>query len=103
MVRVKRKICKDKNITSYPTWERPDGARMDGEHPIEEWASFSGCTARWARRSLFANSDEHLFAGIAGSSKQNMYPIEFYNYWLSVGTIIIQVIGGWLFGCIFFA
>lgn len=36
--------CKDKNIESYPTWERPDGARMTGEHPLEEWASFSGCT-----------------------------------------------------------
>ena len=37
-------ICKDKKILSYPTWIRPDGATMGGEHPIEEWAAFSGCT-----------------------------------------------------------
>ena len=37
-------ICIDKKISSYPTWVRPDGATMNGEHPIEEWAAFSGCT-----------------------------------------------------------
>lgn len=37
-------ICKDKDITSYPTWIRPDGARFNGEHTVEEWAAFSGCT-----------------------------------------------------------
>lgn len=37
-------ICIDKKITSYPTWIRPDGAQMGGEHPIGEWAAFSGCT-----------------------------------------------------------
>jgi thiol-disulfide isomerase/thioredoxin len=36
--------CKEKGIESYPTWVRPDGATMNGEHPIEEWAAFSGCT-----------------------------------------------------------
>src|SRR4051812_21889212 len=35
-------ICKDKGIVSYPTWVRPDGKIMNGEHPIEEWAAFSG-------------------------------------------------------------
>jgi len=37
-------ICKDHNVTSYPTWIRPDGAVMNGEHAIAEWAAFSGCT-----------------------------------------------------------
>jgi hypothetical protein len=37
-------ICKDKKIESYPTWIRPDGAIMTGEHPVSEWAAFSGCT-----------------------------------------------------------
>jgi len=37
-------ICIDKKIQSYPTWIRPDGQIMNGEHPIEEWAAFSGCT-----------------------------------------------------------
>lgn len=37
-------ICKDKGIKGYPTWIRPDGATMNGEHTIAEWASFSGCT-----------------------------------------------------------
>ncbi len=37
-------ICKDKKIESYPTWIRPDGAQMGGEHTLAEWAAFSGCT-----------------------------------------------------------
>jgi hypothetical protein len=37
-------ICKDKKIMSYPTWVRPDGATMNGENTIEQWAAFSGCT-----------------------------------------------------------
>lgn len=36
--------CKDEGVTSYPTWVRPDGARLTGEHTIAEWAAFSGCT-----------------------------------------------------------
>jgi thiol-disulfide isomerase/thioredoxin len=37
-------ICIDKKISTYPTWIRPDGATLTGEHTIEEWAAFSGCT-----------------------------------------------------------
>ena len=37
-------ICIEKKIVSYPTWIRPDGASMNGEHTMQEWASFSGCT-----------------------------------------------------------
>ncbi len=37
-------ICIDKKISTYPTWIRPDGAQMSGEHTLEEWAAFSGCT-----------------------------------------------------------
>lgn len=37
-------VCKDKGIQVYPTWLRPDGASITGEHPVEEIASFSGCT-----------------------------------------------------------
>jgi hypothetical protein len=37
-------VCIDHKIQSYPTWIRPDGAIMNGEHPLEEWAAFSGCT-----------------------------------------------------------
>ncbi len=37
-------VCIDHKIQSYPTWIRPDGAIMGGEHPVEEWAAFSGCT-----------------------------------------------------------
>ena len=36
--------CLDKKITTYPTWIRPDGGQLTGEHTLEEWASFSGCT-----------------------------------------------------------
>jgi thiol-disulfide isomerase/thioredoxin len=37
-------ICKDKKVTSYPTWIRPDGKILTGEHTLDEWAAFSGCT-----------------------------------------------------------
>ncbi len=37
-------ICIDKKITNYPTWIRPDGAVITGEHSISELATFSGCT-----------------------------------------------------------
>jgi hypothetical protein len=37
-------VCIDHKIQSYPTWIRPDGAVLGGEHTIQEWASFSGCT-----------------------------------------------------------
>jgi thiol-disulfide isomerase/thioredoxin len=37
-------LCKDKGVTSYPFWVRPDGATMGGENTIEQWAAFSGCT-----------------------------------------------------------
>ena len=37
-------VCKDKGISTYPTWIRPDGTSLVGEHTVQEWASFSGCT-----------------------------------------------------------
>ncbi len=37
-------ICKDNNITGYPTWVRSDGSRMTGENTLAQWAAFSGCT-----------------------------------------------------------
>ena len=37
-------VCIDKKIQTYPTWIRPDGASLTGEHTVQEWAAFSGCT-----------------------------------------------------------
>lgn len=37
-------ICKDKNISGYPTWEFKDGSRLEGEVPFSDLASKSGCT-----------------------------------------------------------
>ena len=42
-------ICIDKNIQSYPTWIRPDGASITGEHTISEISTFSGCTIEGAK------------------------------------------------------
>ena len=36
-------ICKDKNITSYPTWVFPDGPTLSGERTLMELASSSSC------------------------------------------------------------
>lgn len=36
--------CKDAGIQSYPTWTRPDGATLNGEHPMAKIAAFAGCT-----------------------------------------------------------
>ena len=36
-------ICIDKKIQSYPTWIKPDGTSINGEHTIKEIADFAGC------------------------------------------------------------
>ncbi len=36
-------ICKDKNISGYPTWEFKDGSRLEGEVSFADLASKSGC------------------------------------------------------------
>lgn len=38
-------VCKNKQITSYPTWEFPDGSRLTGERTFAELAEKSGCQA----------------------------------------------------------
>lgn len=36
-------ICKDKNITGYPTWVFPSGMILTGERTLQELATASGC------------------------------------------------------------
>lgn len=36
-------ICKDKNITGYPTWVFADGKILTGERTLDELAQASGC------------------------------------------------------------
>ncbi len=36
-------ICKDKQIQSYPTWMKPDGSSITGEHTLQELATFTSC------------------------------------------------------------
>jgi len=36
-------VCKDKQITGYPTWEFADGSRLSGEIPMETLAQKTGC------------------------------------------------------------
>ena len=36
-------ICISENITSYPTWEFPDGAKVSGFLSLKELSSRSGC------------------------------------------------------------
>ncbi len=37
-------ICKDRQITGYPTWEFADGSRLQGGQSLETIAGRSGCT-----------------------------------------------------------
>ena len=37
------KICIDKNIETYPTWEFTDGSRMSGEIPLKVLAEKTSC------------------------------------------------------------
>jgi len=37
------KICKDKNIEGYPTWEFTDGSRESGEVSLELLSEKTGC------------------------------------------------------------
>ena len=36
-------VCKDKNITGYPTWEFADGSRLTGLIPLEQLAEKTSC------------------------------------------------------------
>jgi len=36
-------VCKDKNITGYPTWEFADGSRLTGEIPLQQLADKTSC------------------------------------------------------------
>jgi len=37
------KVCKDANITSYPTWQFSDGSRQEGEIALSVLAEKSSC------------------------------------------------------------
>ncbi|MBI5139737.1 hypothetical protein HZA26_03970 [Candidatus Nomurabacteria bacterium] len=37
-------VCKDKNITGYPTWEFADGSRLGGEVSLTDLAAKTSCT-----------------------------------------------------------
>lgn len=36
-------VCIDKKITGYPTWEFADGARLNGEIPLQQLAEKTAC------------------------------------------------------------
>ncbi len=36
-------ICKNNQITSYPTWEMQDGTRLSGSQSFEKLSEISGC------------------------------------------------------------
>jgi len=36
-------VCKDKNITGYPTWEFADGERLSGEIPLKKLSEKTDC------------------------------------------------------------
>ena len=37
------RICEDKKIKSYPTWEFVDGSRLNGEIPLQQLADKTSC------------------------------------------------------------
>lgn len=37
-------ICKDKEVSSYPTWEFADGTRLTGERTLQELADKTNCS-----------------------------------------------------------
>lgn len=37
-------VCEDAGITSYPTWEFPDGSRVSGEQTLETLEEKTSCT-----------------------------------------------------------
>lgn len=36
-------VCKDADVSSYPTWVRLDGKRITGEQTLQALSEFSGC------------------------------------------------------------
>ena len=37
-------VCKDHNVTGYPTWVFADGSRLTGEQTLKSLADKTGCT-----------------------------------------------------------
>ncbi len=44
--RAQTKVCIDKDITTYPTWEFADGSRLTGNLPLKQLAEKTGCLLR---------------------------------------------------------
>jgi len=40
---VQTDACREANITGYPTWELPDGTRIEGEMAFAELSDKTGC------------------------------------------------------------
>ncbi|MBI4015190.1 MAG: hypothetical protein HY362_00500 [Candidatus Aenigmarchaeota archaeon] len=40
------KVCSEAGITGYPTWELPNGQRMQGELTLDQLSKLSNCTLR---------------------------------------------------------
>ena len=38
------KVCRDKNIEGYPTWEFADGSRLSGEISLKQLSEKTGCS-----------------------------------------------------------
>jgi hypothetical protein len=41
--RAPAQVCVDSNVKHYPTWVFADGARVEGEHPLEFLSQETGC------------------------------------------------------------
>jgi len=41
--RVPAQVCVDAGVKHYPTWVFADGARVEGEHPLEFLSQETGC------------------------------------------------------------
>ena len=45
-------VCKDKNVTNYPTWEFADESRLTGERALQELAEKTGTERSTVSHSL---------------------------------------------------
>ncbi|HZP63715.1 MAG TPA: hypothetical protein VFB28_09900 [Terriglobales bacterium] len=41
--RTPAQVCTDANVKHYPTWVFADGARVEGEHPLDFLSQETGC------------------------------------------------------------
>jgi thiol-disulfide isomerase/thioredoxin len=77
--RGQNQVCKDKNITNYPTWEFANGERLTGEVTLAQLTERTNCTETGldtTRPAIVASSTlQNASSSSSSSAAQNATPV----------------------------